>query len=165
MCIKRTLCFTGHRCQKLPWGQNEEDERCKEMKIELRKRIINAIQNGYIYFMSGLALGFDIISAEMVLELKSEYPQIKLIGAVPCKNQSNAWRKKQAERYKKVLSMCDSVQYLCELYTDNCMLERNDYMVNNSSAVIALYGGGGGGTAYTIKKAKEKGLKLEIIRL
>lgn len=27
-----TVCFTGHRSQKLPWGYNEEDERCVNMK-------------------------------------------------------------------------------------------------------------------------------------
>lgn len=73
----RTLCFTGHRPQKLPWGENEDDERCKKMKKTLKEKIIEAIKNGYIYFISGLALGFDIISAEMILELKKEYPQNK----------------------------------------------------------------------------------------
>lgn len=28
----QTVCFTGHRSQKLPWRFNEEDARCKAMK-------------------------------------------------------------------------------------------------------------------------------------
>ncbi|MBQ9118266.1 MAG: hypothetical protein IJY11_03585 [Clostridia bacterium] len=43
------------------------------------------------------------------------------------------------------------------------MLERNDYMLNNSSLVIALYNGKGGGTGYTVKNAKQKGLETIII--
>lgn len=39
------------------------------------------------------------------------------------------------------------------------MLERNDYMLNNSSLVIALYDGKGGGTGYTLKRAKEYNLR------
>ena len=36
----QTCCFTGHRSQKLPWGENETDERCEEMKKTLRGEII-----------------------------------------------------------------------------------------------------------------------------
>lgn len=161
--IAHTLCFTGHRPQKLPWGENEDDERCKKMKKTLKEKIIEAIKNGYIYFISGLALGFDIISAEMILELKNDYPHIKLIGAIPCKDQYKLWKPYQIERYKKVLAKCDSFRCLYDTYNDKCMLERNDYMLNNSSMVIALYNGKGGGTGYTIKKAKEKGLETIII--
>lgn len=44
------------------------------------------------------------------------------------------------------------------------MLERNNYMLNNSSLVIALFNGKPGGTSYTLKKAKEKGLKIVVIK-
>lgn len=159
-----TLCFTGHRVQKLPWGENEDDERCTNMKKVLKAKIIEAIKSGYIYFISGMALGFDIISAEMVLGLKKDFPQIKLIGAIPCEDQYKVWKPYQIKRYKEVLSRCDSIRCLYDTYNDKCMLERNDYMLNNSSLVIALYDGKGGGTGYTVKKAKEKGLTIEIIK-
>ncbi len=158
-----TCCFTGHRWQKLPWCENEEDERCVEMKSKLKKEIIKAINKGYIYFISGMALGFDIIAAETILELKKEYPQIKLIGALPCKNQYKVWKEYQIDRYKKVLAKCDNVRCLYDKYNDNCMLERNDYMINNSSLIIALYNGKGGGTGYTVRNAKKKGLDTIII--
>lgn len=74
-----TCCFTGHRPQSLPWKFNEQDERCLKMKEQLRNEIIKAIKNGYKTFISGMALGFDMICAEMVLELKKTYPFIKLI--------------------------------------------------------------------------------------
>ena len=33
---KQTLCFTGHRSQKLPWKFNEQDARCIKMREEAR---------------------------------------------------------------------------------------------------------------------------------
>lgn len=162
--ITHTLCFTGHRPQKLPWGFNEDDERCKGMEKTLREKIIEAIKNGYIYLISGMALGFDMISAEMVLELKKDYPQIKLICAIPCKDQYKVWNTEQIKRYKHILSKSDNVLCLYDTYNEKCMLERNDYMLTHSSMVIALYDGKGGGTGYTIKKAKELGKTVVIIQ-
>lgn len=57
------------------------------MKEKLKQLIKESISNGYLYFISGLALGFDIFAAEMVLEIKKEYPKIKLIAVLPCKDQ------------------------------------------------------------------------------
>lgn len=69
-----TACFTGHRSQKLPWRFNEEDERCQAMKATLATEIEKAIQKGYRTFLSGMALGFDMICTETVLAFKEKYP-------------------------------------------------------------------------------------------
>lgn len=65
-----TACFSGYRNQKLPWRGNEEDARCILMKRALHAEIIRALQRGYRTFLCGMARGFDIICAEMVLSLK-----------------------------------------------------------------------------------------------
>lgn len=142
-----TCAFTGHRYQKLPWGNKEKDPRCKKMKQQLKKEIIKAIESGYKNFICGMALGFDTIVAEMIIELKNSYPNIKLIGAIPCKQQDKYWCKKDKLKYKKLLTQLDSIRCLYDEYIGpECMLERNRYMINNSSLLIALYDGLGGGT-------------------
>lgn len=40
----KTCAFTGHRPQNLPFGFNEEDERCIDLKKTLREQIINLIE-------------------------------------------------------------------------------------------------------------------------
>ncbi len=45
-----------------------------------------------------------------------------------------------------------------------CMLERNRYMVNNSSLVIALFNGLSGGTKSSIDYAKKQGVEIIIIK-
>ncbi len=158
-----TLCFTGHRSQKLPWRFNEKDKRCEEMRKTTKAKIEQAIKVGYIYFISGMALGFDMICAEIVLELKKIYPNIKLVCAIPCKDQDKLWSEEYKKRYKKILSKADIIRYIAKQYTKTCMLERNDYMLKNSSKVIALFNGLRGGTQSTILKAKKMGLEVEII--
>ena len=70
------------------------------MKNKLKEEIIKAIKNGYTTFISGMALGFDMICAEIILQLKKEYPNIKLIGAIPCKHQINFGTKKTNKSIK-----------------------------------------------------------------
>lgn len=159
----KTLCFTGHRSQKLPWRFNEEDERCVKMKQIAIEKIEQAILDGYVYFISGMALGFDMICAEIVLELKKKYPHIKLVCAIPCKNQEELWTNEYKKRYKKILKQADIIRCITEKYTRTCMLERNNYMLKNSSRVIALFNGLSGGTKSTILKAQKMGLMVDII--
>lgn len=162
----KVCCFTGHRPQSLPWRFNEQDERCIKMKNKLNEEIIKAIKNGYTTFISGMALGFDMICAEIILQLKKEYPDIKLIGAIPCKTQDKLWNEKDKQRYKNILSKLDGVRCIYDDYIGpKCMLERNQYMINNSSLVIALFNGKNGGTKNTLDYVKKSGIKIDILDL
>lgn len=160
-----TACFTGHRSQKLPWRFNEEDERCKMMKTVLQSEIEKAIQRGYKTFLCGMAIGFDMICAETVLELKSVYCDIKIIGALPCRTQDIKWSERERVRYRKILRQLDGTRCIYDEYIGaECMLERNRYMVNHSSLMIALFNGAEGGTKKTIEYAKKQGLEIIIIK-
>lgn len=158
------VCFTGYRPQKCPWGFNENDPRCIDIKNQTKVKIENAIVRGYNTFISGMALGFDMICAELVLELKVKYPYIKLIGALPCEDQDNLWNTEQKKRYRYILSQLDAIRCIYKKYIGaKCMTERNHYMISNSSLVIALFDGKSGGTANTLADAKKQGLEIDII--
>ena len=90
---KNTCCFTGHRPQKFPWGYDEEWEDCVKLKLKLACEIEAMWKKGVTTFISGMAIGVDMWAAEIVLDLKSAYPQdtIKLIAAIPYEGQANKW--------------------------------------------------------------------------
>ena len=160
-----TACFTGHRCQNLPWGFNENDERCLTMKLILQSEILKALNKGYRTFICGMALGFDMICANVVLNLKSRYPDIKMVGALPCKTQDRKWSEKDRQKYRELLNRLDDIRCVYEEYIGaECMLERNRFMVNNSSLLIALFSGRPGGTKSTIDYARQQGLDIVIIK-
>lgn len=81
------------------------------------------------------------------------------------KNQDCKWNNEQKKRYRNLLKQLDDIRCIYEEYNGaECMLERNNYMVNNSSKMIALFYGHPGGTKKTIEYAKEQGLKIVIIK-
>ncbi len=162
---EKTVCFTGHRSQKLPWKFDEEDDRCKAMKARLRAEIEKAIESGYDTFLCGMALGFDMICAEIVLELKQQHPAIKIIGALPCRTQDCKWLPKDKQRYRAILERLDGIRCVYDKYVGaECMLERNRFMVDNSTLMIALFDGTAGGTKYTVQYAQQQGLKIVVIQ-
>lgn len=147
-----TCCFTGHR-------RISKDE-VKEVKTRLKHTISAAIDQGYLYFGAGGALGFDTLAALTVLELKKKYLNIKLILVLPCINQTKGWSKRDVEVYEQIKSRCDKYVYTSENYFNGCMQKRNRHLVDNSSLCICYLTENRGGTAYTVNYARQKGLKV-----
>lgn len=149
-----TACFTGHRPQSLPCKFDEAHPVCIKIKNQLQRLIIGLIEKKNVtHFISGVALGVDTWAAEIVLELKDDYPNITLEAAVPCRSQTCSWNVKSKERYNRLLSLCDKVTYVNETYTKDCMMERNIYMVDNSDYVVAVWNGKASGTGNTVNYA------------
>ena len=119
MSKKNTCCFTGHRPQKFPWGYDEEWEDCVKLKLKLACEIEAMWKKGVTTFISGMAIGVDMWAAEIVLDLKSAYPQdtIKLIAAIPYEGQANKWSVEYRERYFDILAQADQEVIMQEHYT------------------------------------------------
>lgn len=158
-----TCCFTGHRPEKLPWGNNEEDPRC----VALKERIFDAAEAVYFggirHYICGMARGCDLYFCEAVIRLRDEHPDITLEAAIPCETQTNDWPEKERSRYFYLVAQCDDETLLQTSFTPDCMIKRNKYMVDNASILIAAYNGTFGGTMQTVNYAKASG--LEIIEL
>ncbi len=88
-------CFTGHRV--IPTS----DEQC--IRTLLEREIRQLIKQDIIYFICGGALGFDTIAAQTVLKIKKEYSQIKLLLALPCKDQAKGWSTEEKELYASII--------------------------------------------------------------
>lgn len=162
MIKEQTVCLTGHRPKSLPWGYDETKESCIEFKQDLEILFENTIKEGYTTFLNGMAEGFDMISAEILLNLKKKH-NIQIIAVVPCLGQELKWKPIQQKRYNQILRQCDSKIILSPKYTPTCMNERNKFMVDNSSICIACWNGKPSGTRNTILYAKRKNNKMKLI--
>lgn len=149
---EKTVCFTGHR--KIP------PEDLPMVSEKLRKTLVDCIEKGYCFFGAGGALGFDTLAAQTVLELKKDYPQIRLILVLPCHNQTRGWTETDISEYERIKAKADKIVYTSDHYFRGCMQKRNRHLVDNSSLCICYLTDSTGGTAYTVEYVKKKGLKL-----
>lgn len=151
-----TCCFTGHRPEKLPWGDNESDPRCAALKQKIYDAIETAYREGIRHYICGMARGCDFYFAEAVIALRRVHGDVTLEAAIPYPGQSNSWQDKDQNRWHSILAQCDTETIIEEHYTKLCMLRRNWYMVDHSALVIAVYDGAGGGTRRTLEYALRK---------
>ena len=145
-------CFTGHRPHKLHQPESF-------LIAALEAKIREAIDDGFVTFISGMAWGVDIWAAEIILRLKTEGHPIHLIAAVPYEGFEKSWDEDWKSRYKSVLDSADLVKYICPHYHRGCFQVRNEWMVDHSARLIAAYTGEKGGTKNTVDYAARKGVQ------
>ena len=149
-CEAATAAFTGHR-----WY---DSSRKHSVRKRIEECVREAYRNGITNFISGMAIGFDLLAAELVLSLKQECPAITLTAALPFGEQASRFNELNKCRYYKCLSQADDIVILSNDYTAKCYLERDRFMVEHSSLLIACYDGRNrGGTFWTVNFAARTG--------
>ena len=155
-----SCCFTGHRPNKLPWGSNEDDPRCKALKTRLWDVMETAYEEGYRHFICGMAHGCDLYFCELALQLREKYGDVSVEAAIPCPSQADGWSRAERLRWQQLVDRCDVETMVQDHYSPDCMLRRNRYMVDHASLLIAVYDGQSGGTRRTIEYAMRRGLGI-----
>ena len=145
-------CFTGHRPEKLNRSE-------VEIKKDLETAILQAINDGFVTFITGMARGVDIWAGEIILQLRKQNPNLHLIAASPYEGFESRWSTDWQRRYNSILEQADLVRFICKGYSKACFQIRNEWMVDRSARVIALYNGEPGGTRNTIEYAKQNGIQ------
>ena len=149
-CEAATAAFTGHR-----WY---DSSRKHSVRKKIEECVREAYRNGITNFISGMAIGFDLLAAEVVLSLRHECPAITLTAVLPFREQASRFNELNRCRYYKCLSQADDIVILSNDYTAKCYLERDRFMVEHSSLLIACYDGRNrGGTFWTVNYAARTG--------
>ena len=149
----RRCCFTGHRPEKL---SSSEQYIKKELELSIRQ----AICDGFVTFISGMARGVDIWAAEIVLKIKKEGYPIHLICAIPFRGFENNWENEWKNRYRYIMANADLIRCINPSYHRRCFQDRNEWMCNRASRLIAVYNGTSGGTRNTINYALSIGIEV-----
>ena len=145
-------CFTGHRPDKMELGE-------KEIKPLLEKAIDDAIAEGYVTFITGMAMGTDIWAAEIVLERKKRN-NLHLICALPHPGFDSRRSMTEKIRFNKIIKKADLVKEINDHYFNGCYQVRNEWMVDRSNLVIAVFNGQKSGTKNTVDYAMRKGIRV-----
>lgn len=143
-----TVCFTGHRV--IPQAEAEA------LSARLDALLEALYHRGYRDFISGAAVGFDVLAAERVVALKARFPEVHLRLAIPCSTQSARWKAVDCERYERMVYNADTIHVLSQHYYAGCMQVRNRFMVDRSALCLCYLTHSRGGTMSTVAYAMEQ---------
>lgn len=145
-----TVAFTGHR----------HYDGCADEGVYAR--LEELYSQGYRFFLSGMAWGFDLAAAEQVIRLQSAHSDVALVLVEPFAEFRRLFRGEDARRYDAIVKAASQRVVVGEDSGRESFFLRNKYLVQHSTRLIAWWDGGkGGGTAYTVKCALREGVEVE----
>lgn len=152
----KSACFTGHRNLSCD---------IEDLKAGLYNVLERAIKSaGIMEFYNGGAVGFDLLSAQIVLKLRELYPEVKLHMILPCspKEQSKDWSNAQKTSYFCVLEQADTIEQISDYYYDGCMKVRNTRLVELADCCFCYLDTRKqrSGTAQTVRMAQRKNIMV-----
>ena len=125
-------------------------EPVKKIKETVLSEIEKLILNGAEEFLLGGYGDFDIMCAQVLLELKLNYPHICTILVTPYLDRKYNTTLYSFIEYPEIETVTKSV----------AIVKRNEYMVNRSDVVVAFVKYDFGGAAKTLEYAKRKGKQI-----
>ena len=126
----------------------------------MQEHLIPLLEQEVRYFGVGGALGFDTLVAEKLLELRGQYPQIRVILVLPFRDYQSRWTAAQQARAARIESRVDKVVYCCDAPSREAFLARDRHLVDGSAYCIGCCTRAAGGTAYTLRYAERPRLQI-----
>lgn len=167
----KSVAFTGHRPANFNHKYDLKDPIYDPIKEELNRNIEALINDGHDTFITGGALGVDMLAFFCVHKLKAKYPHIKNKLAIPFKGYYKQWKDDGVKYIKTMIKMMDEFVNVSEqgarYNSGGNVVEqlqlRNEYMIDNCDAVIAVWDGSKSGTHNCIKYAKKNNKKINYV--
>jgi uncharacterized phage-like protein YoqJ len=161
----KACSFTGYRTHKLNACLRNSGLTADVLEEVMRLQMLEMLDRGFKSFLSGMAIGADMMFARAALRLREQYPQlVRLVAAIPCLDHDKNWHENDRLHLQELVAQADEVVIVSKYpYFDGCMQKRNRYLVNNCDELLAVYDGQRGGTMQTINYAKGRGVKTTII--
>ena len=129
----------GQHPMRFPWGFDEEDDRCRKLKIELAQQIMALRQSGVLQFLVACDCGVGLYAAEIINGLRTTDHDLMLICYTPHEEQATKWAPYLRERYFTMLEQCTLISAVCEVGAPDAQLRAYRQIIDLADVVLAVY--------------------------
>ena len=129
----------GQNPMRFPWGFDEEDDRCRKLKIELAQQIMVLRQSGVSQFLVACDCGVGLYAAEIVNGLRATTDHdLMLICYTPHEEQATKWAPYLRERYFDMLTACTYLSAVCKVGAPEAQLQAYRKIIDLADVVLAV---------------------------
>ena len=138
---QQSLCcaIIGQHPMRFPWGFDEEDTGCQDLKLALAQKIMELRQQGVTRFAVVADCGVGLYAGECVNALRLTDPGLMLFVVTPHEEQATKWAPYLRERYFKLLEDCTIMEAASLHRTPECEYEAYRKIIDYADMVLAVY--------------------------
>ena len=136
----KVLAISGYKPFELGIFKNDHPA-VLFIKAALKKELIPMMEAGLEWVLISGQLGVELWAAEVVFELKSEFPDVKLAVITPFLDQEASWSENNSEWYKSILEQADFIDSVTKKGYEKPWQFRlkNQFFIEKSDALLLLY--------------------------
>jgi uncharacterized phage-like protein YoqJ len=136
----KVLAISGYKPFELGIFKNDHPA-VTFIKAALKKELIPMMETGLEWVLISGQLGVELWAAEVVFELKSEFPDVKLAVITPFLDQEASWSENNSEWYKSILAQADFIDSVTKKGYEKPWQFRlkNQFFIEKSDALLLLY--------------------------
>lgn len=129
----------GQNPMRFPWGFDEEDGRCRKLKIALAQQIMVLRQSGVSQFLVACDCGVGLYAAEIVNGLRTTDHALMLLCYTPHEEQATKWAAYLRERYFDMLEKCTLISAVCKVGAPDAQLQAYKKIIDLADMVLGVY--------------------------
>ena len=129
----------GQNPMRFPWGFDEEDDRCRKLKIELAQQIMALRQSGVSQFLTACDCGVGLYAGEIINGLRTADRDLMLLCYTPHEEQATKWAPYLRERYFDMLEKCTHISAVCPVGTSDAQFCAYRQIIDLADVVLAVY--------------------------
>lgn len=137
--LKR-LVITGYKQHELGIF-DDKNPGIRFIKKALENQLRILIDEGLEWVIVSGQLGVETWAAEVVLDLKEEFPDLKYAVLTPFLDQEKRWNEAKQEKYQMILEMADFHRSLTNRPYEAPwqFIEKNRFFLRNSDGMLIVY--------------------------
>lgn len=136
----KVLAVSGYKAFELGIFQKDHPS-VIYIKKAIKKELIRNLEDGLEWVLISGQIGVELWAAEVVFELQTDFPDLKLAVITPFLGQESNWNEKNKEWYESVLSQADFIDSVTNKGYEKPWQFRlkNQFMIDKSDALILVY--------------------------
>lgn len=136
----KNLYVSGYRSYELSIFSSD-DPKLDYIKKFFKKKLIEYIEQGLEWVIVSGNMGTELWTGEVALDLKADYPELKLAVLLPYTNFSNKWNEVNQMYYNSIIERADYVNYTSNQdYANPGQLKNNQvFIVQNTDGCLLFH--------------------------
>ena len=139
--MEQNLCcaIIGQHPMCFPWGFDEEDGGCQNLKLALAQKIMELRQQGVTRFAVVADYGIGLYAGECINALRQHGADLMLFVVMPHEEQATKWTPDLRNRYFKLLEDCTIMDAASLHKTSTCEYDAYRKIIDYADMVLAVY--------------------------